>query len=213
MTKKGCGRLALVACASVAAVGLLPGASAVAKTKTKTATFNQCVSTASAITDEKSGFASVFVPVPKNGKKIQAGTVTAVNSVGTRITHTYSGDLFLTLVSPAGKATALVVERGQEFDGYGTGPANCSGSLVQFSDGFGTPASGIVNPGPGNDNTPISGSFSPEQPLSGFLGGPARGFWTLVVTDCCDVDQGSLDALSLNLTYTYKVPVKKKGGK
>ncbi len=212
MVRKRSARLALVACASAASLGLLAGASpAAAKTKTKTKTFNQCVSTASPITDRTTGFASIFVPVPKNGKKVQTGTVTAVGPVGTRATHTFAGDLTMVLVSPAGKPVTLVSERDQQADGYGTGSQGCSGSPVLFGDTFPTPISSIDSQT--TSDTPISGSFRPEHPLSGFLGGPARGFWTLVVTDCCLGDAGSVDALSLNLTYTYKVPAKKQRGK
>jgi subtilisin-like proprotein convertase family protein len=190
----------------------MAGASPVgAKTVTKSATFNQCASAASPVTDHSAGFASIFVSVPKNGKKVQSGEVTAVRTVGTRITHTYVGDLFLTLISPAGKAAALAVEQDQEADGYGTGATSCSGSPVFFGDAFPTPISSINSQT--TSDTPISGSFKPTQPLSGLVGGPARGFWTLAVTDCCGEDSGFLNAFSLDLTYKYKAPAKKKGGK
>jgi subtilisin-like proprotein convertase family protein len=192
------------------AVGLASAAAAspaAAKTVTKTATFNQCVNANSGIVDNSTAFASVFVNVPKNGKKVQSGTVRGVNSAAVRITHTYSGDLDLVLVSPAGKVAALAINRGQDDDGYGTGSASCAGSLVQFSDAFGTPIADVSKSG-----DPITGAFKPDQLLSTFVGGPARGFWTLAVADCCSQDVGSVNAFSLSLTYSYKKPAKKKKG-
>jgi subtilisin-like proprotein convertase family protein len=211
MIKKHSARAALLACAGFAALGLVAGASpAAAKTKTKTATFSQCVSAAAPILDRLANSVSVNVPVPKNGKKVQSGTVTAFQSAAIRITHTYAGDLDVVLISPAGKAVPLAIERGSSSNGYGNGAPDCTGGLVSFGDAFTAPASDI-------DNTPtadpVTGQFRPEQPLAGFVGGPARGPWTLVVHDCCDQDTGSINALSLQFTYTYKAPAKKKGGK
>ena len=200
-----------VVCLTVAALSAVAASAAAAKTVTKTATFNQCVSTAVPTVARGAIAATINVPVPKNGKKVQTGTVTAVGPVGTRVAHGFAGDLTMMLVSPAGTPVTLVSERDQEADGYGTGSQSCSGSPVLFGDTFPTPISSIDSQT--TSDTPISGSFTPEHPLSGFLGGPARGFWTLVVTDCCMGDSGSVGALSLNLTYTYKVPAKKKGGR
>jgi subtilisin-like proprotein convertase family protein len=217
MTMKRSARMAVLACASVASLGLLVGASpAAAKTKTKTAVFNHCASFAVPIPDfpatttgtpvDSTAAVSIPVSVPKNGKKPQNGIVTGFNDVNVRITHTFDGDLALYLVSPGGQVALLAYRRGSGGDGYGTGSPSCSGSPVLFGDGFGTP---INAPGNTGDN-PISGSFKPEQPLSRFVGGPAKGNWTLVVTDEDNVDSGTINALSLNFTYQYKVPVKKK---
>jgi subtilisin-like proprotein convertase family protein len=183
------------------------------KTVTKTATFSQCVSTSSPILDPPdstqngtTASASLAVAVPKFKGKPQDGVVTSITSAGVRITHTADGDLYLNLVSPGGKVIPLASERGGGGDGYGTGATSCSGSLVLFGDVFPTP---IRTPG-NTGNDPVVGSFKPEQPLSVVNGGPARGFWTVLVTDAAGADEGSLDAFSLNLTYTYKARVKVK---
>lgn len=213
MIRRPSARGALLACAGIAALGLVAGASpAAAKTKTKTGTFSQCVSGAAPILDRLTNSLSVSVPVPKNGKKVQSGTVTAFQSAAIRITHTYASDLDVVLVSPGGKAVPLVIEQGSNRDGFGAGPADCTGSLVSFSDASANLttdiASGIAPP----VIDPVTGQFKPLEPLSGFVGGPARGLWTLVVQDCCEEDTGSIDALSLQFTYTYKAPAKKKKG-
>jgi subtilisin-like proprotein convertase family protein len=212
MRNKRSARAALLACAGFAALGLVAGVSpAAAKTKKKTRTVSTCVNAAAPILDRLANSVSVNVPVPKIHGKRQGGTVTAFQSVGVRIRHTFVGDLDLVLVSPAGKAVPLATERDSTHDDYGSGPADCTGQLVQFGDTFPTPISSIDSLPVGN-TPPITGSFSPEQPLSGFLGGPARGLWTLVVHDCCNQDQGSIDAFSLQFTFKYKVPAKKKKG-
>ena len=194
------------------AIGLVCAAAAStasAKAVTKAQTFDQCVSVNSQIADHGTTSESVFVNVPKNGKKPQPGTVTGFSIVGTRITHTFAGDLTLTLVSPAGKAAALAIQRGDgEEDGYGSGAASCTGSLLQFGDSFGAPIASAI--GTGDD--PLTGQFRPEQPLSSLVGGPVRGFWTLVVEDCCTDDVGSLNAFSLSFTYSFKKPARKKKG-
>ncbi|HKH41547.1 MAG TPA: hypothetical protein VKA41_06795 [Solirubrobacterales bacterium] len=227
MIKKRHVRLAAVACAGCASLCLsvlpaTPGA------KTKSAQFTQCVSAAVPIPDGPAPpftavnpAASFAVPVrvPKFKGRPQDGVATRLDSVGVRISHTDDSDLALFLVSPGGRAVALATYRDQSTnvddedrpvpsgDGYGAGPASCSGSLVRFGDGFPT---SIVTPGNTALDAPITGSFSPEQPLSTLVGGPARGFWALIVQDIQDRDVGQINALSLSFTYSYKVKKKKR---
>jgi subtilisin-like proprotein convertase family protein len=192
---------------AVFAVFAVAGSPALAKTKTKTATFTQCVDANAPLPEQSLASAAINVPVPKNGKKIQDGVVTAVQA-GTRITFPDDGDLNLTLVSPAGKVISLAAEDEGPGNGvgYGTGAPGCTGSLVTFGDAF---PNSIENPGNGAGN-PITGQFRPRQPFAVFNGGPARGPWVLLVANCCTSDTGSFNAFSLNVTYTYKAAVKKK---
>ena len=165
----------------------------------------------------------VFAKVPKFKDRPQNGVVTAFHSAGVRISHTDDGDLALFLVSPGGTAVALATYRDQSTNkdpetgdpspsgnGYGSGAASCSGSLVQFGDAFPT---SIARPGNTSLNAPIRGSFRPEQSLTSFVGGPARGFWTLIVQDVQAQDVGQINAVSLNFTYSYKVKKKRKKGR
>ncbi len=226
MIKKRSAQLAALACS--ACVLLLLAVPTSAPAKTKTAQFIQCVSTAlpipdgppegSTATNPAASFA-IFVKTPKFKGRPQSGIVTAFNSAGVRISHTDDGDLALFLVSPGGRAVALSTYRDQSTnvnpdpppdllpsgDGYGSGAPNCSGSRVDFGDRF--PIS-IATPGNTGVDTPITGSFGPEQPLSTFVGGPARGFWTLIVQDVQNEDVGQIDAFSLSFDYTYKAKKK-----
>jgi hypothetical protein len=220
MFKKDYARVAL-ACAAVASLGLLVGVSPAAakakkKTVTKTATVTQCANGPAAIPDDPdldadpagAGALGVPISVPKFKGKSQDGLVTGITSVGVRITHTYDSDLIIALVSPGGKIAELFHGRGTHGEDFGSGPG-CSGTPVLFGDAFPTPINSLT----GTNPNPITGSFKPEQPFSTFVGGPARGFWTLVATDKSNGDVGTIDAITMNLTYTYKAQVKKKGKK
>jgi hypothetical protein len=225
MITKRWARLVLLACMGCLTLLLL---AAPAPAKTKTAQFIQCVNAAvpipdgpapnSTVTNPAASFA-IPVSVPKFKGRSQNGTVTAFHSAGVRITHTDDGDLALFLVSPGGRAVALATYRDQSTnvdpdppydprpsgDGYGSGAATCSGSRVDFGDRFPT---SITTPGNTALDAPITGAFSPEQPLSTFVSGPARGFWTLIAQDIQSQDVGQINALSLSFDYSYKAKKK-----
>lgn len=213
MFKNRIARITVLACAGVASLGLVAASPAVAKAKkkvvTKSATVNQCVATNAAILDPDGGVApataGIPVSVPNFKGATQDGVITSFASAGVGITHTHDGDLQILLVSPGGKVVGLSLGRGQTADGFGTG-AGC-GSVALFGDSFGSP---IADANPSDNDDPLAGPFSPDQPLNAVLGGPARGTWNLIVTDGADVDEGALNAFSLNFTYRYKALVKAK---
>jgi subtilisin-like proprotein convertase family protein len=215
MFKMRTARMAVLLCAAIAMLGVASPAAA----KFRAHTVNESFSTALGIPDGAAGstdlnpaasFASP-VTVPRFKRKPQSGVITGFGSVGVRINHTDAGDLALFLVSPGGRGIALATYRDDSSndsgDGYGTGAASCSGSLVEFGDGFSTP---ISMPGNTGSSDPITGSFRPEQALSTFVGGPARGYWTLIVQDVASPDIGQINALSLNFTYRFKAKPKRK---
>jgi subtilisin-like proprotein convertase family protein len=209
-------RLTLLACIGVASLVLIAGASPASAKKlkkkvvTRTETFDQCVDAASPILDPRaeSGPASAVISVGVPGFKgrVQDGVITRLSSIGVRITHGFSGDLIITLVSPDGRIFPLALRRGDDADGYGTGAHGCTGSTVLFGDGFGSAISGFVN----NGNDPFTGAFRPERPVTSLIGGPARGAWVLLVYDQEDQETGQLDAFSLKFTYAYRAVVKIK---
>jgi subtilisin-like proprotein convertase family protein len=100
------------------------------------------------------------------------------------ITHTFDGDLVITLISPAGTSVSLAVNVGGSGDNF-TG--------TTFDDEAGTPiAAGAA---------PFTGSFIPSFPLSAFDGAPMDGTWTLRVDDTAGVDFGTLNSWSLSFQH------------
>jgi len=110
------------------------------------------------------------------------GTVQDVN-VGVTLSHTYDGDLILTLIAPSGTRVTLANHRGASSDNY-TG--------TTFDDEAATPIS--------SGTPPFSGSYRPETPLSALDGIPSNGTWTLEITDSYAQDVGTLTAWSVTLT-------------
>jgi subtilisin-like proprotein convertase family protein len=95
----------------------------------------------------------------------------------TSITHTFDGDLQIWLRDPAGTTVLLSDRNGGGGDNY---------IQTVLADSAPTPiASGTA---------PFTGMFSPEEPLSVFIGGAAVGDWTLVVYDAAAGDQGTIDS-------------------
>ena len=110
-------------------------------------------------------------------------TVLDVN-VKVRITHTFDGDLILTLTGPGGQAVVLANQRGSAGDDF---------LDTVFDD---QAATSIVSGSP-----PFAGSYRPEQTFSGLLNAPAAGTWTLKVVDVGFGDAGTLDKFELAFSY------------
>ena len=110
-------------------------------------------------------------------------TVSDVNVKNIGITHTFDGDLILTLISPVGTRVRLINRLGSSGDNF---------TNTVFDDEAATPiASGTP---------PYTGSFIPDQPLSAIDGQPANGTWKLEVQDAANVDTGTLNSWTLELT-------------
>jgi subtilisin-like proprotein convertase family protein len=107
-----------------------------------------------------------------------------VNVKVTNLTHTYDGDLVLTLIAPNGTRVRLINRLG------GTGE-NFTDTV--FDDEATTP---IASGAP-----PYTGSFKPDAPLSAIDGIPANGTWTLEVQDAATADTGTLTAWEIQLTF------------
>jgi autotransporter-associated beta strand protein len=108
-------------------------------------------------------------------------------SVSLHATHPASGDLVLRLRSPSGTTVKLASNLGGTTDNYGTG---CGESArTTFDDAAAVKiAAGVA---------PFVGSFTPEVPLSAFLGEDPNGTWTLLVNDTVAGDTGELRCWSL----------------
>ena len=131
------------------------------------------------------------LPIPDNNTTGVLTTVTVtdhslVSDINVRVnaTHTYDGDVKLSLISPAGTEVLLSNQRGSSGDNF---------TNTVFDDQATTPiASGTA---------PFTGSFIPDQPLSTFNGTLAAGVWTLRAADVASALTGSIDSWSITLTY------------
>ncbi len=129
-------------------------------------------------------------PIPDNNT---AGVTSIVNVADTNvvqgvrvkvnITHTFDGDIALTLVGPNGTSVSLSNKRGSSGDNY---------TNTTFDD---TAATAISSGSP-----PFTGTFRPESPLGVFNGIPANGTWSLKVVDSASSDLGTITGWTLELT-------------
>lgn len=121
------------------------------------------------------------------------GSITDVN-IELGITHTWVGDLIITLTSPAGTTITLGDQPGAPASAFG-----CSGDdlVISFDD-----AATNTNTDFEMDcaNAPaIAGAYQPEDPLSTFNGEDAAGDWIICVSDNAGGDTGSITDFGLNV--------------
>lgn len=130
-----------------------------------------------AIPDNNPAGAASTITVPDN-KPVQNVKVTV------NITHTYDGDLTLTLIPPIGAPITLSAKRG----GFGD---DFAGTVFDDS------AATSITTG----TAPFMGPFRPETPLATANGITAAGNWQLKVVDSDNVDVGTIDSWTLSLVY------------
>jgi len=145
---------------------------------------------------------SVPVPIPDDSavqSTLVVGTdevLTDVN-VSVTLTHSYVGDLSLTLESPTGTQVSLLDRPGVPATSFGCGNDDMN---LTFDDSAG------VNPE--NEcagTTPwLSGDVLPVDPLSAFVSESSLGTWTLSVTDAASGDTGVLVDWSLETVPRVK---------
>jgi len=131
------------------------------------------------------------IPIPDNNATGGTSTINVTDdrivqdiNVKVNITHTYDGDLLLTLIPPVGSPITLSNHRG----GNGQNFTN-----AVFDDAAATPiASG---------SAPFTGTFRPDTPLSAANGIHSVGAWKLKAVDNANQDTGSIVNWTLNLTY------------
>lgn len=129
------------------------------------------------------------VSIPDYGTIISQIEVSGIGqvhnlTVSINVSHTYTGDLRITLVSPSGKRVMLV--------------SNAGGSGDDFRDTvFDDSAAKSILEGA----APFAGSFRPQDSLGLLRGERADGLWTLEITDTMPWDAGKLNGWSLTFTY------------
>ena len=145
---------------------------------------------------EGSPATTVSTDVPK--AILDMATITSVLNVGTHtivgdlevrvnLTHTWDGDLRISLISPSNTSVMLVNRRGGSGDNF---------TNTDFDDEAATAIT--------SGSAPFTGRYRPEQSLSAFDGQDSFGTWTLRVEDAADIDIGTL--LSWSITVRTAIP-------
>ncbi len=175
-------RRVAAALALAGTLSLAYGALALGATKTKT--FNTGT-IAAPIADQ-----DVLVQTIKVRKK---GKLKDAN-VDVRADHPVVEDLSLLLLSPRGKLVTLMTNPVDVPDpDLGSGSTSCSGSFLTFDD----QASEAVE----TADSPLDGSFRPDEPLSTLGRKSIKGKWRLLVVDGDGSDEGTLYCAQLELKY------------
>ena len=105
--------------------------------------------------------------------------ITDVNVIIGSLTHTWDGDLEISITSPFGTVVTLSDNRGGSGDNF-------------IGTTFDDEAATAISAG----GSPFTGSFRPEGFLSSLDGENALGIWTLTVADQAGGDVGSINAIT-----------------
>jgi subtilisin-like proprotein convertase family protein len=122
----------------------------------------------------------------------------------TAITHTFAGDLDITITSPAGTVVTLTSDNGAGNDNVYNGTtwdddANQGGQVpYTTNNGLATDHSYV--------NLTTATPLVPEEPLGAFIGENPNGVWTIRVGDDAGGDVGSLNSWSLVISGLAAAP-------
>ncbi|OWY19220.1 hypothetical protein C7N43_29665, partial [Sphingobacteriales bacterium UPWRP_1] len=118
-----------------------------------------------------------------------AGAFLTNVTLSTFITHTFNGDLDITLTSPAGTVVTLTTDNGSNNDNVFNG--------TYWNDDANDPVTDHTF-----TNLVVATPLSPEEPLSAFYGENPNGIWTLTIADDAGADTGTLNSWALNIFST-----------
>ena len=131
------------------------------------------------------------VAIPDNDAGGATSTVNVTNSntvvdvdVRVNITHTFDGDITLSLIPPTGAPIVLSDRNGGSGENYAD---------TLFDDEAATAI--------GSGSPPFAGSFQPDEPLSAADGIDAQGDWQLRVVDQAGADVGNIESWTLILSF------------
>lgn len=127
-----------------------------------------------------------FIPV-KSTLKITKDIKIKDLNVQVNATHTYVGDVKITLIAPDGTRVILLNHRGGSGDGLNDTVFDDEGANSIY-----------------RGTAPFAGSFKPEYVLSAFDGKSAKGTWQLVIEDNALLDFGRLNGWSLKIDAAQK---------
>ncbi|HEV7508167.1 MAG TPA: proprotein convertase P-domain-containing protein [Thermoanaerobaculia bacterium] len=125
-----------------------------------------------------------------------AGSILDVNAT-TFLQHSFSSDLDVTLMSPAGTVVTLTTDNGSTFDDVFNGTV---------WDDDADPGTQVPYTADNNlviehtyANLTLASPLVPEEPLAAFTGEDPNGTWTLTISDDSNLDGGSLNSWSLDI--------------
>ena len=133
---------------------------------------------------------NVNLPIPDQGTRNSTISVSGLNGlvmevdVTLNITHPYTDDLDVYLISPSGTRVELFTDVGGGGDNFVN---------TKLDDG----AQDSITTG----STPFTGTFRPEGFLSELVGEDPNGQWTLEVTDDAASDTGTLINWSMDISF------------
>ena len=133
------------------------------------------------------GWALVILPRTSSNITIPSGpNVRSLAVTGVHISHTFPGDLDISLRSPAGTTVNLVNRKCGTTD------------WTQGNTGFNLAAgaSGLI----GSVCPPGANTYAPDGDLGAFAGQSSSGNWTLLISDLAGADTGTLHAWSLQVS-------------
>ncbi|MCF6365127.1 MAG: proprotein convertase P-domain-containing protein, partial [Bacteroidales bacterium] len=123
--------------------------------------------------------ADATINVPENV------TITNVRVLNMNITHTWDGDLEISLIHPDATSVSLCLSRGGNGDNF---------TNTNFDDAAGTAISA--------GTAPFTGTFTPETALSALDTKTSTGNWNLRVCDGASADIGSIESWQLEISYS-----------
>ncbi len=154
-----------------------------------------CQNPGPAIPDDGCGTNNVMeVGIPITGLPTALNSTVFFESVDLIVSHTYRGDLRISLISPTGQSRDLCLQRPSASAGgnnLGSTTA-CPATVLKLKDG----GSALSTMNAGTTNAAV-GTFAPEQTLAGFTGNP-NGAWRLRICDAAGDDVGDLRHVKLN---------------
>lgn len=111
------------------------------------------------------------------------------------LTHTFVGDLVISLTSPQGTTVILADRPGRQLAPT-TGSSGNNFCQTNFNDDGNFLSIQAISPAA----APYTGAFKPFQPLSAFDGQSANGVWQLKIADVNGLDTGIFRSATLRLT-------------
>jgi subtilisin-like proprotein convertase family protein len=123
-----------------------------------------------------------------------------IGSTTNGIDHTWVGDLIIKVTSPQGTTVTIFDRPGVPASVNGFSGNNICQMLLDDEGGFPSVEGASV--------APVSGNFSPNNPMSAFDGQNPNGTWTINVSDNAAQDTGSVRAFTLQVaTFACQAPL------